>query len=132
MSVGDVLVQYDLHYAMYDTPDPRRLALDFAIDPARPERPGRLRCAPPQRLDGPPCGRVGRWRSRPRHPEAAPLVTYTVDHPRPVVRAESLEAAPLMVAGNSSGLVNASSVGLLAGNPTIFYSGTLDTQTALR
>src|ERR1019366_6567333 len=59
------------------------------------------------------------------------LITYTVDNPRPVVRAEST-AAPLVVSGNGAGLVAASAVGLLAGNPTIFYTGTVDTQPALR
>ena len=47
------------------------------------------------------------------------------------MRAEST-AAPLVVSGNGDGLVAASAVGLLAGNPTIFYTGTLDTETALR
>jgi arabinofuranan 3-O-arabinosyltransferase len=58
-------------------------------------------------------------------------VTYPVAKPRPIDRAEPL-TTPLVVAGNGSGLVNASAVGLLAGNPTIFYSGTLDTDRPLQ
>ena len=60
----------------------------------------------------------------------APLVSYTVTDPRPVVRTESTQT-PLVVDGDASGIVNASAVGLLAGNPTIFYAGTLDTDPAL-
>jgi hypothetical protein len=130
MSVGDVLVQYDLRYEMYDTPDPRRLALDFAVTP-----PG---LSDPMAF-GAPRPNVSTVANVDESELAlpadvtpkAPLVTYTVDHPRPMVRAESL-TTPLVVAGNSSGLVNASSVGLLSGSPTIFYSGSLDTQAALR
>ncbi|HEX7459254.1 MAG TPA: discoidin domain-containing protein, partial [Acidimicrobiales bacterium] len=61
----------------------------------------------------------------------APLVSYTVANPRPIVRTEST-ADPLVVAGDANGLVGAASVGLLSGNPTILYSGTLDTDKPLQ
>ena len=63
--------------------------------------------------------------------QTAPLVSYTVDHPRPIVRAESLES-PLVIDGDANGLVNASSIGLLADNPTILYAGTLATNPKLQ
>lgn len=53
------------------------------------------------------------------------------DEPRPIVRAEST-VDPLVVAGDASGVAAASSVGLLQGNPTILYAGTLDTHPGLR
>ena len=46
--------------------------------------------------------------------------------PRPIVRTEST-ADPLVVDGDANGIVGAPSVGLLTGNPTILYAGTLDT-----
>jgi arabinofuranan 3-O-arabinosyltransferase len=130
MSVGDVLVQYDLAYEKYGTPDPKRLAQDFAVVPPGLSNPVSFGTPRPNRSAVPNVNEAALAVPL-RTPERSPLVTYTVDHPRPVVRAESL-AHPLLVAGNSAGLVNASSVGLLAANPTIFYSGTLDTEAALR
>ena len=130
MSVGDVLVQYDLAYEKYSTPDPRRLALDFATTPPGLSDPVSFG-APRPNVSTVPNVDEAALALPAKIPTHAPLVTYTVDHPRPVIRAESL-THPLVVAGNGSGLVNAASVGLLAGSPTIFYSGTLDTQPALR
>ena len=63
-------------------------------------------------------------------PPPSPIVTYTVPHPRAIVRAESL-AHPLVVDGDASGLVAAAGVGLLADDPTIFYAGTLDQHPSL-
>ena len=60
-----------------------------------------------------------------------PIVTYTVDHPRPVIRSEST-ASPLLVSGNAAGVTAASGLGLLGGNPTIFYAGTLDLRPTVR
>jgi arabinofuranan 3-O-arabinosyltransferase len=130
MSAGDVLVQYDQAYERYDTPIPQVVAAQLATTP-----PG---------LSDP----VGYGTPRPNVPlvphfdEAtlglpansgwpAPLVSYTVDDPRHIVRAEPT-SDPLVVAGDASGLVNAASVGLLQANPTVLYSGTLDTNPTLR
>ena len=60
----------------------------------------------------------------------SPLVSYTVADPRPIVRTES-SRTPLVVDGDANGVVAAASVGLLAGNPTILYAGTLDTDPHL-
>jgi hypothetical protein len=130
MSAGDVLVQYDQAYERYDTPNPQQLALGLATIPnglSNPVAYGKpvANVSPIANLDEAALARP------PNQPPTPPLVSYTVNNPRPIVRAESL-ADPLVVDGNSSGLVNAASIGLLSDNPTIFYAGTLDTDPSLR
>jgi hypothetical protein len=130
MSAGDVLVQYDLAYERYDTPNPQQLALDFTPTPPGLSDPVSYGAPRPNVSLVPHFDEQAL--SRPANQGwTAPLVSYTVDHPRPIVRAEPL-ASPLVLSGNGSGLVAASSAGLLADNPTIFYAGTLDTNPALR
>jgi hypothetical protein len=130
MSAGDVLVQYDQAYEHYDTPNPQQLALDLTPTPPGLSHP--VSYGTPR----PNVSTVAHFDeqalARPKNQRwTAPLVSYTVADPRPIVRAESLKT-PLVVAGSGAGLVNASSIGLLAGNPTIFYSGTLDTDPRLK
>jgi hypothetical protein len=130
MSAGDVLVQYDLAYERYDTPNPQQLALDLTPTPQGLTDPVSYGAPRPNVSTVPHFDEQAL--SRPANQGwTAPLVSYSVDNTRPVVRAESL-SSPLVVSGNGSGLVAASSAGLLAGNPTVFYSGTLDTEPALR
>ena len=72
MSVGDVLVQYDLRYEMYDTPDPRRLALDFAVTPPGLSDPVAFGAPRPNVSTRAERGRVGAGPARPRRPEGTP------------------------------------------------------------
>ena len=130
MSAGDVLVQYDQAYERYDTPNPQQVALGLAVTPPGLSNPVSYGAPVPNvssiaNLDEAALARP------PNQPWTSPLVSYTVNDPRPVVRTESL-TDPLVVDGNSSGLVNAASIGLLSDNPTIFYAGSLDTQPALQ
>jgi hypothetical protein len=129
MSVGDVLVQFDQQYERYDIPRPTLLQQDLATtpaglsDPVSFGKPTVNRSTIPQ-LDetyfGLPTG----------VPPPPALRTYTVSHPRPIVRAESL-AHPLVVDGDAVGLVAAAETGYLANDPTIFYAGTLDKDKSL-
>jgi arabinofuranan 3-O-arabinosyltransferase len=130
MSAGDVLVQYDQQFERYNVPDPRVIARSFHPTPPGLSHPVPYG-APRENISS--VANLNEQTLALAAPKAplAPVVTYTVDAPRPVVRVEST-AAPLVVSGNGSGLVAASSVGLLAGNPTIFYSGTLDVKPVLR
>ncbi len=130
MSVGDILVQYDQQYERYDSPDPQQLAAEFAKTPPGLSDPvsygsPRPNISTVSHLDQQTLSRPATqgW--------TAPLVSYTVVDPRPIDRAESMKE-PLVVAGNASGIVGASGVGLLAGDPTIFYSGTLDLDPSLQ
>jgi hypothetical protein len=130
MSAGDVLVQSDQAYERYDTPNPQQLALGLAVTPPGLSDPVSYgtpvpNVSPIANLDEAALARPANqgWTS--------PLVSYSVKDPRPIVRTESL-SHPLVVDGNSTGLVDAASVGLLSGNPTILYAGTLDTDPKLQ
>ncbi len=52
-----------------------------------------------------------------------PVAVFPVPDARPIARTES-PSDPLLVAGDGQGLVEAAAAGLLASNPTIFYSAT--------
>ncbi|MGD0313825.1 MAG: alpha-(1-_3)-arabinofuranosyltransferase family protein, partial [Acidimicrobiales bacterium] len=52
-----------------------------------------------------------------------PVAVFPVPDARPIARTESA-SDPLLVAGDGQGLVEAAAAGLLASNPTIFYSAT--------
>ena len=116
MSAGDVLVQYDQAYERYDTRQPPAGGRGPGHHPARPDRPGLLRRARPNVPLVPHFDEAALARP-PNQGWPAPLVSYTVADPRPIVRTEST-TTPLVVDGDASGIVNAASVGLLAGNPT--------------
>jgi hypothetical protein len=130
LDAGDVLVQYDQAYERYDTPLPQVLAAQFATTPAGLTDPVSYGKARPNVSLLPHLDEAS-LALPPNRGWTAPLVSYTVTKPRPIVRTEST-AAPLVVDGDASGIVGASSVGLLTGNPTILYAGTLDTNAALR
>jgi hypothetical protein len=129
MSAGDVLVQYDQQFERYDVPNPQSLALQLATTPAGLSDPVSYGTPRPNVSSVPYLDEQALSRP-PNQGWTAPLVSYTVDNPRPIVRTEST-VEPLVVAGDANGLVGASSVGLLAGNPTILYAGTLDTDPSL-
>lgn len=130
MSAGDLMVQYDQQFERYNVPDPRVVARSFHPTPSGLSDPVAYGSPRQNTSTVPNLNEQTLSLASPLAP-LAPLVTYTVAAPRPVVRTESV-AAPLVVAGNGAGLVAASGVGLLSGNPTIFYSGTLDTAPVLR
>ncbi len=130
MSAGDVLVQYDQQFERYNIPNPQQVALDLATTPPGLSDPVSYGAPVPNVSSVPYLDEAAL--SRPTNQGwTSPLVSYTVADPRPIVRTESLQD-PLVVDGDASGVVNASSVGLLAGNPTILYAGTLDTDATLR
>jgi hypothetical protein len=124
MSAGNILVQYDQAYERYDTPNPQQLADDLAVTPSGLTHPVSYGKPQPNIPLIPHFDEA--WLTRPPNQGwTAPLVSYTVADPRPIVRTEST-ATPLVVDGDASGIVSASSLGLLKGNPTILYAGTLD------
>jgi arabinofuranan 3-O-arabinosyltransferase len=129
MSAGTVLVQYDQAYERYDVPNPQQVADDLAVTPQGLSDPVSFGSPRPNVSLVPHFDEA--WLTRPPNQGwTAPLVAYSVADPRPVARTEST-TDPLVVDGDASGIVNASSVGLLAGNPSIFYAGTLDTDPTL-
>lgn len=129
MSAGDVLVQNDLQYERYALPQPRalwaqldpapkgtRLAATFG--PAQPTPVIKFPLIDETEL-GLPKG-TG-------YPPS--LAVLAVPGARPIYRAESA-SDPLVVAGSGKGLVYAADAGLLAGNPTVFYSASFDSHPA--
>ncbi len=130
LSAGDVLVQYDQAYERYDAPNPQTVAAQLANPPAGLIDPVPYGTPRPNVPVLPHFDEA--TLALPANPGwPAPLVSYTVTDPRPIVRTEST-ATPLVVAGDANGVVGAASVGLLSGNPTILYAGTLDTNAKLR
>ena len=98
---------------------------------ADPQRPGH-RSGHPRDLRHPPARirpsstRSPTRPSSPSRPGASippPVAVFPVPDARPITRTES-PADPLLVAGDGQGLVEAAAAGLLASNPTIFYSAT--------
>ncbi len=129
LSAGDVLVQYDQAYERYDVPIPQQVAADLAVTPPGLSDPVPYGTPRPNVPLIPHFDEATLTRP-PNSTWPAPLVSYTVNNPRPIARAETT-VAPLVVDGDGSGIVNAASVGLLQNNPTVLYAGTLDTHPAL-
>ncbi len=130
LDAGDVLVQYDQAYERYDTPNPQTLAAELATMPPGLRDPVAYGTPRPN-VPLLPLFDEGSLALPTDAGWPAPLVSYTVADPRPIVRTEST-TTPLVVDGDANGIVGAASVGLLSGNPTIIYAGTLDTDPTLR
>lgn len=122
VGAGSVLVRSDLAYERYLTPRPRRLWRD--LNGTAP--PG---LAPPQ-LYGPAVPSTDRLLDEqelgvPTDAAWPPAVaTYAVDEPRGIVRTSPV-AAPLLVAGDGDGLVDAAAAGLLGGDRVVLSTGAL-------
>ncbi len=124
MSAGDVLVEYDQAYEHYGVPQSQLLALGLSPTPVGLTDPVSF---------GPPTPNVSSIATldeqdltAPANPTpTSPLVTYTVTTPRAITRAESNQGA-VIVAGDATGLENLAGTGLLNGDSTLYYAGTLD------
>jgi hypothetical protein len=130
MGAGDLLLQNDLAFTRYGQPDPAVLWSQLADGGPGLGRP---------RQFGP--RRPAQNRSKvvdeqtytlaPGVPAVPSLAVLPVDGPRPLVRAEG-SARPMIVDGDGTGLGDLAGTGLLAGDPTVLYAGTLDTRRAAR
>ena len=129
MSVGDVVVEYDQQYDRYGVPRPQLLQADLTRTPSGLDDPIAFGPRTPNpsslaMLDETHYG------LDPSAPPPHPIVVYGVQHPRPIVRGESLGGA-LVVDGDAVGLVQAAGLGLLAHDPAVVYGGTLPSNPAL-
>ena len=124
MSVGDVLVQNDLAYELYNQPQPQQFWKSLDV--------------PSPGLDAP----IGFGTPRPNLPRVpdvsaltlaaapdstwpAPVEVMAVKSPRPLVRGEPTSAA-VVVAGDGDGLNAAAGLGLLNTTAPVLYSGAID------
>lgn len=121
LSAGDILVENDTQYEHYGIPQPQILALQLATTPTGLSDPETF---------GTPVPNVSEVSTLDEQdlaapantPWPAPLVTYTVDNPRPITRAES-DSGALIVSGDASGLEDVAGLGLLNTDSAIYYSG---------
>lgn len=125
MGAGDVLVQNDLAYELYDQPVPPELWQQLDPPPAGLAAPvGFGAVVPTDALIAEVNEKTLAGPSDPTYP--APLETMAVNDPRPMVRAEPV-SDDMVIDGDGVGLVDAADAGIVNGNPTIVYAGTLDT-----
>lgn len=124
MSAGDVLVQNNLAYERYDTPMPQ--VIDDELEPTPPGLGSPAGYGEPQPNVSliPEVDEVSEALS-PDNKWESPIEVYPVDDPRKIVRTEP-QAAPLVLDGDAEGIDYAADAGLLSGNPTILYAGSLD------
>ena len=128
MSAGDLLVEYDQRYEHYGIPQSQILGLQMLLTPMGLSDPIGF---------GPPRPNVSTDSTLNEADLAAPpdlgwphpLVTYTVDNPRPVLRAESDQGAVIM-SGDATGLNDLAGLGLLNTSSALYYSGSLSRDTA--
>ena len=126
MGAGDVMVEYDQRYEHYGIPQPQLFALPLLRTPPGLSQPVSFGASRPnastvstlneQDLSLP---RNAGWPS--------PIVTYTVDNPRPLLRGES-DAGAVVMEGDATGLNNLAGLGLLNTDSAIYYAGTLATE----
>ena len=129
MSVGDVLVQNDLAYELYDRPSPQLFwqSLHLPLDGLSPPVGYGL---PTPNISAIPMVDESTFAAPARPGVAlAPRGPGGGDKPRPIVRAESTSGA-LVVAGDAVGLNDAAGLGLLDTTSPVLYSGTLDNDSA--
>jgi hypothetical protein len=121
MSASDILFQSNEQYERFNTARPQPLWLTL-IDPS-------TGLAPPVSFGKPTIYKTITYPLQDETQLAVPtgasvpppVAVFAVSGGRPLVRTETT-TTPLLVAGSGAGLVNAAAAGLLAGNPTIFYS----------
>jgi hypothetical protein len=126
LGVGTIVVRNDLEYERYDTPAPRQVWSIFTdplvpgLDPPEgfgPSTPNTPTPAFPM-LDEVELRTSGiAWPPK--------VALFDVESPRRIVSAASTDA-PLVLAGDGEGAVDAAAAGLLDGKGVLLYSATLD------
>jgi hypothetical protein len=124
MSVGDILVQSDIAYGLYDRPPPELFWESLHLPQAGLSSPVGFGTPRPN-VSPIPMVDESTLAASANHKTPAPLEVLGVDNPRPVVRAESTSGA-LLVAGDAVGLANAAGLGLLNTTSAVIYAGTTD------
>ena len=125
MSAGDLMVEYDQRYEHYGVPQPQLLALQLLNTPSGLSDPKSFG-APRPNVSAVSTLNEQDLSAPANLPWPSPVVTYTVNNPRPVVRGESDQGA-MIISGDAVGLENLAGLGLLNTTSALYYSGTLDT-----
>jgi arabinofuranan 3-O-arabinosyltransferase len=124
-SAGDVVLQSNLNYWWYNTPKPVETWPLFEHPPPGAGAPVSFGPKVADSAPAPYANVNEATLALPPDPTLPPaLAVFPVSDARPIYRAEPA-AAPLVIDGDGSGVVAAAASGLLADNPTIFYSGSL-------
>jgi hypothetical protein len=131
MSAGDLVLQSDLQYELYDTPRPK--SLWQLLDPAPPGLGSPVGFGNPAVTAAKPdkYPLVDETSLGPSHTsnDPPPVAVFAVAGARPILRTEGA-ARPMLVDGDGSGLVAAAGAGLLDGQATVLYSPTFATRPA--
>ncbi len=124
LSAGNILAEYDTQYEHYGIPQPQLMAMQLKKTPLGLSHPVAFGTPVPNVPSTSMLNEADL--STPANPPVPPpLVTYTVNNPRPIVRGESNSGA-LVVAGDATGLAEMATAGLLNTSSAIYYSGQLD------
>jgi arabinofuranan 3-O-arabinosyltransferase len=128
MSIGDVLLRYDLQWERYTLVRPKQLQRDFTPAPSgltkgptfgsKPQG-----TAPREFIDEVDLG------SPPNEKSPPALQDYKVTGPTNIVHAASANRA-VVLAGDGEGLVDASDIGLLQGTGAVLYAASFDKDPA--
>ncbi len=128
LSAGDVLFEYDQAYEHYGVPQPEILAEQLKSTPKGLSDPVSYGTPVPNvatisTLDEQDLA------TTPNPAWPSPLVSYSVDSPRPITRGES-DSGALVVAGSATGLQDLADIGMLDTKSAIYFAGTLQHRPA--
>ncbi len=129
MGVGDVVLRSDLQYERFRTPQP--ISTWATWTRLRPEGLAAPKEYGPRIAETPVVPFVDEitLANSPTAQEPPAMADFAVTNPSPIVRAERAEK-PLLVAGDSEGLVDASAAGLLDSTGTIRFAASQKTADA--
>ena len=128
MSAGDIMVEYDQRYEHYGVPQPQLLALQLLHTPSGLSDPVSFG-APRPNVSAVSTLNEADLSAPATITWPSPVVTYTVNDPRPMVRGESDQGA-MIVSADAVGLNNLAGLGLLNTSSALYYTGTLDKDQA--
>ena len=129
MSAGDVLVQSDLNYGLFDQPEPQRFWQSLQPTPAGLGQPVGYGTPRPN-VSSLPMLDSAALAATPSSVWPSPVEVLPVSGARPLVRAEA-PANALVVDGDGTSLASLASVGLLDTNAPILFAGTVAGHPAL-
>ncbi len=123
MGVGDVVLRNNLQYERFRTPQPVSLWQQWTR--LRPQGLSAPKGYGPRIAETPAVPFVDEisLATPPNAAEPPALADFTVENPVPIVRAEH-SSEPLLVAGNSEGLVDASAAGMLDTTGVVRFAAT--------